>query len=66
MKIIVNGKETEIESPLSLYDFLERKGIKPASVIVEYNFEIPERTKWQEIILKENDNLEIVKFIGGG
>ena len=66
MKLIINGKETEIESSISLYDFLKRTVTNPSSVIVEYNFEIPEKAKWQGIILKEGDNLEIVKFIGGG
>lgn len=66
MKLTVNGREIEIELPLSLYSFLEYKGIMPSNVIVEYNGEIPERTKWREILLKENDHLEIVKFIGGG
>ena len=66
MKLVINGKETEIESSISLYDYLKQTGINPSSVIVEYNFEIPEKAKWQEVILKEGDNLEIVKFIGGG
>lgn len=66
MRLVINGKETEIGSSISLYDFLKQTGINPSSVIVEYNFEIPEKVKWQKVILKEGDNLEIVKFIGGG
>lgn len=66
MKFIVNGKETEIDSALSLIAFLESREIALASVVIEHNYEIPDRGKWQEILLKEGDNLEIVKFIGGG
>jgi sulfur carrier protein len=66
MKFIVNGKETEIGSALSLIAFLESREISLASVVIEYNYEIPDRGKWHEIHLKEGDNLEIVKFIGGG
>lgn len=66
MKLTVNGKEIQIESAVSVYEYLEQKGIKPAAVIVEYNYEIPDREKWKEIILKDGDNLEIIKFMGGG
>jgi sulfur carrier protein len=66
MKLTVNGKAIDLESPLTINAFLEYKGIKPGTVIVELNYEIPDRSKWQEIELKDGDNLEIVKFIGGG
>ncbi len=66
MKLTVNGKENEIRSSLSIYEFLREKAINPAAVIVEHNYEVPERERWNEIVLKEGDNLEIIKFMGGG
>jgi sulfur carrier protein len=64
--ITVNGKKAELEKPLSIKDYLESAGIDPKIVVVEYNFEISGKGKWTEITLKDGDNLEIVKFIGGG
>lgn len=66
MKIRVNGKDAEIEGALTLLDFLRRKGINPAAVIVEHNYAIPRREDWEGLYLQEGDNLEIVKFMGGG
>ncbi len=66
MKLTVNGKENEIQSAVSIYEFLEQKGIKPATVVVEHNYEIPDRGSWKEVLLKDGDNLEIIKFMGGG
>ncbi len=66
MKIIVNGKEIAIESPMSIKEYLESRSLNPSMVVVEHNFTVPEREKWSEIVLREGDNLEIVKFIGGG
>lgn len=66
MKVMLNGKEAHFEDNTTLLSMLEAKAIKPASVIVEYNHEIPGREVWDNIILKENDNIEVVKFIGGG
>jgi sulfur carrier protein len=33
---------------------------------VEYNFQILPEQGWEKIILQENDNLEILRFVGGG
>jgi len=66
MKIRVNGKEITVDDGTTILSFLNLKGINPSAVVVEYNYEIPQRDMWGEIFLKENDNLEIVKFIGGG
>jgi sulfur carrier protein len=66
MRLTVNGKETIVDQALTIYCFLEQKGIIPASVVVEYNREIPEREKWKDILLKDGDELEIIKFMGGG
>lgn len=62
----INGKKVELEGSVSVSGYLESKGISPKAVVVELNYEIPDRLKWPEIILKDGDNLEIVKFIGGG
>lgn len=62
----VNGKKIEMESPLSISTYLDSIHVNPASVVVELNYEIPDRQQWAEILLKDGDNLEIVKFIGGG
>lgn len=62
----VNGKKIEMESPLSISTYLDSVHVNPATVVVELNYEIPDRQQWAEILLKDEDNLEIVKFIGGG
>ena len=64
--VAVNGKKVELEKIFSIKGYLESAGIDPKIVVVEYNFEIPDKPKWNEITLKDGDNLEIVKFIGGG
>ena len=66
MKIRVNGKETDIDNGMTILSFLQSKGINPSTVVIEYNYEIPERRKWGSIFLKDNDNIEVIKFMGGG
>ena len=68
MKVQINGKQEtfEDEKDISIMDFLEMKGQDPQKVVIEYNGEIVKQKKWSEINLNEKDQLEILKFVGGG
>ena len=66
MKIILNGKEEIIQAGATIAGILTLKEINPAIVIVEYNFDLIKKENWEEIVLKEDDRLEILKFVGGG
>ena len=66
MKIKVNGEETQIEKDLTILMLLERLVIDPHTVVVEYNYQVPLRETWGEMMLQEGDNIEIVRFMGGG
>ena len=69
MKIKVNGEEKTIdlnhENPL-LSKTLENMGYKPNTIVVELNDLIVNSKKWDEVRVKEGDNLEIVSIVGGG
>ena len=65
MKINVNGKVEQVDD-CSVYSFIVDKGLKPDSVIIEYNFKILKKHDWKDTYLKDNDNLEVLSFVGGG
>jgi sulfur carrier protein len=66
MEISVNGKPVTIEGAVSLAQFVQSRGFKPQTVVVEYNAEIVKTQMWEGIVLKPHDRLEIVTFVGGG
>lgn len=66
MTVTVNGKQETLEKEMSILEFIRHKGIHPDSVVVEYNYDIVKKEEWSRIPLKENDNLEVLKFVGGG
>lgn len=66
MNITLNGKKTELEKSVTLIELLELKGIEHEKVIVEYNYDILMRDDWRSTVLKENDNIEVLRFVGGG
>jgi len=66
MKIILNGKEDFLPEGITLAELISLKGLSPGTVIVEYNYEVVKAEAWADIILKDNDRLEILRFVGGG
>ena len=69
MKINVNGEaqiiELSEENPL-LSSAMEVMGYKQNTIVVELNNLIINSIKWNEVRLKDGDNLEIVSIVGGG
>jgi sulfur carrier protein len=66
MRIQVNGKSEECNEGLSLAALLQKLEIQAETVAVEVNLTIISRDKRADYELKEGDEVEIVKFVGGG
>ena len=69
MKINVNGEERKIDlmqENALLSETLESMGYNPNTIVVELNDLIVNSKKWDEVTLKDGDNLEIVSIVGGG
>ncbi len=66
MNIILNGKKTELEVAMTVAELLEFKGIELERVIVEYNYDILVKDDWKTTLLNEDDNVEVLRFVGGG
>ena len=65
MKITVNGDSETIDA-CSIPEFLEVRVLNGDGVVVEHNHRIVRRERWPEVLLRENDNLEVLSFVGGG
>lgn len=66
ISLSVNGKTVELEQPTPLLDYLEKLGVNPRAVAVELNGEILERAAYGNATLREGDQIEIVRMVGGG
>ncbi len=66
IKILLNGKEEVLANEMSISELLKKKNIRPEAVTVELNEKIISRQDYQSILLKEEDTLEFVFFMGGG
>ena len=66
MKIVLNGQEHTVATPITLAQLLETAGYANRRVAVEINHEIVPRSQYAERALDAGDRVEIVHAIGGG
>ncbi len=66
MKIILNGKETDITADITIENLIASRKNNPATVVVELNRNIIEPEKWGGFIISEKDEIEVLTFMGGG
>ncbi|MGA0275197.1 MAG: sulfur carrier protein ThiS [Dehalococcoidia bacterium] len=66
INVIVNGQESELESSMTINEFLEMKGFGGRSVAVAINSVVIRRTTFDETMINDGDQVEIVRPVGGG
>ncbi len=66
MIITLNGEERDIKKETTLKSLIESLGIKDKVMAAAVNMEIVKEDKWDNYILKENDRVELLNFVGGG
>jgi sulfur carrier protein len=66
ISIKINGKDEAVNDGISLAALLQKLGIKGETVAVEVNLDIISKATRASCILKQGDEVEIVKFVGGG
>lgn len=65
MQITLNGQTKEI-SAQNIQALVSELRLDNVALVAEHNGEIARKENWSKIQLKENDNLELIKFCGGG
>jgi thiazole synthase len=66
MRIKLNGESHEIAGPLTVTALLAQLGIDARRVAVEHNLVVLKRAAFEQTVVNEGDEVEIVNFVGGG
>jgi len=66
MKIFCNGQTREIASGTTLQALLDELNLELDSVVAEINKQIIDRDQYDQTILAEQDQVELIRFVGGG
>ena len=64
--ITLNGDRYDIPAPVTVTALLESLDIDARRVAVEHNLAIIKRAAFNDTVVREGDNVEIVNFVGGG
>ena len=66
MNIIINGQEKDIKEGITLEELLHKLGLDGKVMAAAVNMDIVKQDIWDKHILKEDDKLELLDFVGGG
>jgi thiamine biosynthesis protein ThiS len=66
MRLVVNGEKREFSGDPTITGLLVELGLAEKKVAVELNRSVIEKTEWESTDLSNDDDLEIVHFVGGG
>jgi thiamine biosynthesis protein ThiS len=65
MKVFVNGEPREV-TETTLAGLVTELDLPVARIAVELNRDVVRRSDWDSTMLKDDDRIEIVHFVGGG
>lgn len=66
--MIVNGKNlslNELKTP-NLEELLKKFQLNKNMIAIEINGKIIPKSEWDKVELKEEDKIELIRFVGGG
>ena len=66
MRVVVNGKELEVEQTATVSRLLGELGLEGPYALVERNGEPVERARYAEVSLQEGDRLVVARPVAGG
>ena len=68
MKVTIqlNGEPFSIEEGIRLNALIDQLQMRPMRIAVELNHQVVPKAKYADTILKQDDKVEIINFVGGG
>ncbi len=66
LTIRLNGEPYEIAGPVTISVLLAQLNIDPRIVAVEHNINVIKRQQYDQTVVNDGDEVEIVRFVGGG
>jgi len=66
IKVLLNGKNKTIDDNTNLNLLLKELSIESNKVAIEINGVVISKNDYEKKIIRTNDKIEIVHFIGGG
>lgn len=65
IEIRINGTDKRLQE-CTIEALVAKKGLVAASLVVEHNGRIVKQADWSKVMLRQEDVLELLNFVGGG
>ncbi|WP_251517123.1 MULTISPECIES: sulfur carrier protein ThiS [Staphylococcus] len=66
MHCIINGDQFTFDQSMNIQEILQSLELDEQRVIVEHNEQLIKREQFPNQIVREQDRLELLEFVGGG
>ncbi|NQW17533.1 MAG: sulfur carrier protein ThiS [Chloroflexi bacterium] len=66
ISIVVNGKNVELDRPMTVTDYLNQIGFQGRRVAVAVNSEVLQADEYEATEINDGDRVEVVRPVGGG
>ena len=66
MEITLNGQARAVPDMCTVNELLAKQAIEPSHVVVEINRMIVPKENYGALRINSSDNVEILRFVGGG
>ena len=66
ISVTINGERREVPAEVDLDKLLELFSLPKQRVAIELNNTVVRRADWPETIIRDDDRVEVVHFVGGG
>jgi thiamine biosynthesis protein ThiS len=66
LRLYVNGEIKEFHETISLAELVALLELPATRIAVELNRSVIRRSDWSATVLRDEDRIEIVHFVGGG
>jgi len=66
MKIILNGEATQIDDNSTVLQVLQKYNLDSKLTVVEINLTVLKKEQFNTFFVKEDDKIELIRFMGGG
>ena len=66
INILLNGEPVPLPLPITVHALLGVFSLDPRTVAVELNKAVVRRAAYEETVVNDGDEVEIVAFVGGG
>jgi thiamine biosynthesis protein ThiS len=66
ISVTINGEKREVPGEVRLDKLLELFSFPDRRVAVEVNHQVVRRADWQTTVIRGEDKIEVVHFVGGG